>query len=744
VHRHLLVRLTAAAAVLLALVAGAIVAFKHAPVGSPSFTLRATPATPVGWPAVVVALAGGRAPGSEDGPATQARFADPYGLAMAGDGTVYISDGGDNNRIRQIRADGTVATLAGQREGFADGQGLQAAFNTPSGIALDHDGNLYVADTGNNRIRKITPQGLVSTVAGDGQPGDLDGPAASARFNGPLGVAVDRAGTLYIADTYNDRIRVLGADGQVRTLAGGKRPGFADGVGAAAQFDTPCAIALGLKGELVVADTRNSAIRMVAPGGAVRTLARSERGDRQALLRRPISLSVTHDGVVYVGDSARGRLLQVTPDGAVHGLAGIGIDFDIGDDRALRLGRPAGLVQASDGHLLVTDASAYAVRAVMPATAAAPGAQAGAAAHAPASRLAIAAPVGTAAAAALAPAAIANASRPALATTPGSFPWPLKPQYGWHEIVGTMGEVRGNYDGESRDHFHSGLDVQAAMGTPVLAVLAEKVSSPTPNWGLGDIGEGTNLDTMAYIHMRVGRTPGDAPIDPARFQLLTDEAGKLERVRIKRGTRFAVGDTLGTVNRMFHVHLAYSPGGIESNPQAFPFSGALDHIAPRIESIELFDQAGQPLRPAARKLPLHLSREKGGVSIVVGAYDQVDGNAKRRRLGLYKVGYQVLRADGTPAPGFGQARMNVEFNALPPDSESVKVAYAGDSGITVHGNAITHFLYVVTNSVRDGHARAGSWQPSELPPGRYTIRITAADFAGNEATSGRDLPVIIE
>jgi sugar lactone lactonase YvrE len=668
---------------------------------SPSILKRAPAATVIGWPAAVAPLAGG-----------SSGLADPYGLVVDRHGNLFVADGGEHNRIQKITPDGVATVLAGGKEGFADGTGELAAFHTPSGMAIDKDGNLYVADTGNNAIRKVTPQGVVSTIAGGGKAGFADGPALQARFNGPLGVAIDKAGTLYIADTYNDRIRVLGADGQVRTLAGGATPGFLDG--AQSLFDTPCAIALGPNGELYVADTRNSAIRIVARDGVVRTLAAADQENREALLRRPLSLTVAHDGVVYVGDNRHGRIVQITPQGEVRGLAGVGITFQIGDSKAMRLRTPSGIAIVADGTLVVADSAAPAVRKVT--------------AH-----------VEQKAAAAIVPAVqtvTAPASKP--------FPWPLQPQGSWHEIVGTMGEVRGNYKGESRDHFHNGLDVQGDMGTPVLAILAEKVSSPIPNWAYGDIGEGMAVDTMAYIHMRVGRTIKDVSVDPERFQILYDERGKPNRVRIKRGTRFAVGDTLGTVNRMFHVHLAHTPGGLESNPLALAFTGSHDAIAPRIESIELYE-GGKLLGKRGKKgsARIVVSRTSPGISIVVGAYDQMDGNANRRRLGLYKVGYQVLRADGTPLPGYEQPQMNIEFNRLPPDTESVKVAYAGNSGITVHGSAVTRFLYVVTNSVRDGHAIEGAWMPGQLAAGDYIIRITAADYAGNQADGGRDLPITI-
>jgi hypothetical protein len=309
-------------------------------------------------------------------------------------------------------------------------------------------------------------------------------------------------------------------------------------------------------------------------------------------------------------------------------------------------------------------------------------------------------------------------------------------------VVGIVGEVRGSYDGESRHHFHNGLDVQGAMGVPVLSVSNEKVSSPLPNGGFGGVGEGISFDGFSYYHLRVGRSIKNAPLDPALFTLINDDKGQPARVRVKRGTRFAVGDTLGTINSMFHVHLVrHTPGG-EANPLELPFPGFSDSVIPRIENISLQDASGATL-PRKKGRPVEVARGGGPLAIVVEAYDQSDGNAARRKLGLYKVGYQILGADGTPLPGYEQPLVNIEFNRLPPDRESVQVAYAQDSGITVYGSARTRFLYVVTNVVRDGAARTGSFNPAALAPGDYVIRVYAADYAGNVAVAGRDLPLSI-
>src|SRR5215213_7375 len=161
------------------------------------FRMRRKPLpTPLGWKANVTTLAGNGSPAFRDG--TESAFSDPFAVAAGIDGTVYVADAGESNRIRKIALDGSVITLAGGSEGFSDGAGAAASFNTPSGLALASDGNLFVADTGNNRIRKITSEGQVSTVAGDGTAGYVDGPAAQAQFNGPMGIAVDARGHIYV------------------------------------------------------------------------------------------------------------------------------------------------------------------------------------------------------------------------------------------------------------------------------------------------------------------------------------------------------------------------------------------------------------------------------------------------------------------------------------------------------------------------------------------------------------------
>jgi len=662
--------------------------------------------TAIGWDGRIDLMAGDGVAGLRDGAAAQARFADPYGVAVAKDGAVFVSDAGDNNRIRRIAPDGRVSTFAGSIEGFADGIGAAAAFDTPSGLAFDHAGNLYVADTGNHAIRRITPQGAVSTLAGDGTPGFADGPGAQARFDGPTGVAVGADGRVYVADTYNDRIRVIATDGTVSTLAGGDRPGDIDGPGALARFDTPTAVAVDAMNRVLVADLRNDAIRRIAPGGDVSTLVRAIEGDEHPPVHRPLSLAIAHDGVLYVGEMYRG-LVQIARDGSSHQITG--------QTQAQRLSRASGMVVAEDGALLVADAGAYRVHRVRPfdASRASPDA----------------------------PQIVGPSPDTPLPATAGR--WPLEPQDGWHEVVGTLGEVRGNYQRESRDHLHGGLDIRGDVGQQVLAIADGKVSSPQTAWGFGELGEGMSIDTLGYIHMRVGRTPRGDAIDPSRFLLVPGDDGKPERVRVRRGTRIKAGDVLGTINGMAHVHLSVGAYGYERNAVALGFVNYADHYAPHIDRIELLDAQSQPLA-TRRDGRLVLSRATPGVQIAVDAWDQVDRNLPRRRLGLHALGYQWLDAAGAPLPGYERPRMNIEFNRMPADPDAVKVAYGPGSGITVHGSAITRFQYLVTNTVRDGVLATGQWRPDELPAGDYVLRITAQDYSGNFATSGRDLRVRLE
>lgn len=642
--------------------------------------------TPRAWRAHVITVAGDGSPPT---------LSDPFGIAVAEDGSVYVSDAGESDRIRKISPEGTVTTLAGEREGFADGAGSQSSFNTPSALAVDADGNLYVADTGNNRIRKITPEGMVTTVAGDGTAGYADGPAAQARFNGPIGVAVDTNGNLYVADTYNDRIRKISVDGQVTTVAGAGQPGYTDGPAASALFDTPCGVVVANDGSLIVADTGNRQLRKVTIDGNVSTVQTNTE------LSRPIGLAATHDGFLYVTDLDHARVVQVAPDGSTHVIAS-------------QFNQPSSVaINPKTNELYVADSGNYLVRKLIQQ----------------------------------------NDATAQATPTPEDFPrltnatlgqetllWPVEPQQSAHEVVATLGEVRGSFDStDSRHHLHSGLDVFGAYNEIVRVVRDEKVTGPLPNWGLDSLNEGLRVGIVSYIHMHVGRDKDGKMFDDARFIPVTDAEQKLTRIRIKRGTRFKIGDALGTVNRMYHLHMNIGPPGAEINPLSLSPIGFVDDKAPTIESIQLFDNTGTQIKEKQSDRLIIT----GNIRIVVDAYDRTNMNPDRRRLGLYKLGYQLLNQDGSPAQSFNEPRITILFNRLPPDDEATKVAYAEESGITVYGSAKTRFLYEVTNSVRDGRAERGLWDTSQLPKGDYILRIIAADFSGNEAEDRRDLKITI-
>ncbi|MFN7726623.1 MAG: NHL repeat-containing protein [Rubrivivax sp.] len=225
---------------------------------------------------VVTTLAGSvGVSGRSDGQGAAASFKSPEGLAVDANGTLYVADRA-NHLIRKVTADGMVSTFVGSgAEGRSNGTGTAASFRFPSSVALDTSGNLYVADSGNELIRKVTPAGVVTTLAGSGSTGRADGPAEAASFNGVYGLALDASGHVYVADFWNNLIRKVTPTGAVSTLAGSGAAGSADGTGANASFSGPYALALEASGQLTVSDKYNRRVRQISPAGVVTTLAGS-------------------------------------------------------------------------------------------------------------------------------------------------------------------------------------------------------------------------------------------------------------------------------------------------------------------------------------------------------------------------------------------------------------------------------------------------------------------------------------
>jgi sugar lactone lactonase YvrE len=251
--------------------------------------------------------------GSTDGTGTMARFSQPYGMAGDAQGNLFVADV-TYSLIRKIAPGGVVTTFAGQAgvQGSNDGNGTSVQFNSPSGVAVDAAGNVYVADSGNSTIRVLTPAGDSQVFAGStGVSGSMDGPGAQALFYGLQQITIDASGNLYVTDALNCNIRKITPAAVVSTLAGptsAGQCGNVDGVGNAARFNSPNGIGVDSSGNVYVADQNNSTIRKISPAGLVSTFAGSVRGyadgnGTSASFNSPTGIAVDSAGNVYVGDS---------------------------------------------------------------------------------------------------------------------------------------------------------------------------------------------------------------------------------------------------------------------------------------------------------------------------------------------------------------------------------------------------------------------------------------------------------
>ena len=314
---------------------------------------------------VVSTFAGSGIAGFANGPGASAAFMAPFAVVVDASGNVYVADAG-NDRIRKITPAGVVSTVAGDgTSGFADGPAASARFNGPSGLALDAAENLYVVDQRNNRIRKITPAGIVSTIAGSATQGFADGPAAGAQFHTPVGVAVDAAGNVFVADALNYRIRKINTAGIVTTYAGNGTQSFADGAAASAGFLFPSGLAFDATGNLYVSDMGSNRIRKITAAGVVSTLAGNgiqgfaDGPTASAEFQGPLGMVVDTAGNVYVAEGSsefNNRIRIITPAGFVNTVAGIGTrGFADGPATSAKFDGSIGVSMDAAGNLYVVD-----------------------------------------------------------------------------------------------------------------------------------------------------------------------------------------------------------------------------------------------------------------------------------------------------------------------------------------------------------------------------------------------------
>ena len=328
------------------------------------------------WTITTIAGTGERGFSGDGGPATQSRLYYPRGVAVDGDGNVYITDD-YNHRIRKVDSTGTITTIAGTGRtgndagGFGGdgGAAVRARLNSPSGVAVDGDGNVYIADQYNSRIRKVDSTGVITTIAGTGERGFSGdgGPATQSRLYFPTGVAVDSVGNLYIVEGQNNRIRKVDSSGVITTIAGtGERGSSGDGGPAVlARLWIPTGVALDGVGNLYIADRGNYRIRKVDSSGVITTI-----GGRAArtLLGNPRAVAVDGDGNLYIADGDRIR--KVDSSGVIAttiaGTGEQGFSGDGGPAVEARLHNPTGVAVDGDGNVYIADSGNGRIRKLTP------------------------------------------------------------------------------------------------------------------------------------------------------------------------------------------------------------------------------------------------------------------------------------------------------------------------------------------------------------------------------------------
>ena len=621
-------------------------------------------------------------------------FGEPFGVEMR-HGSLYISDG-EKGVIWRVDRDGKT-------EPFADGM------DTPSQIVFRDEGELIVADSGDHTIKKVLENGNVEIIAGiKNESGYKDGDAGSALFNAPMGVAV-YGSKIFIADTYNDRIRVI-ENGNVSTLAG-NRQGFSDSViGTNAKFDTPTGLAVSHDGRLLVADSGNRRVRVVEQDGKTWTLAGNGGSalvdglPSEAEFVQPTSVTVDKTGAIYIADGNAIRVIGRRAFPVVETISGDNQGFSDGKLRRARFNRPSGLLVDEKGNLYVADSSNQLIRAVT-------GEEIGAKLSKKAfekSRV--------------------NAKEFRRLSPPR---WTYDPPERTREIAGTLGEIRGEIkDRNSQAWFHNGLDIVGGYGETARFIRDEKVLQIDAAQNFGTTRELLRLPTLGYIHIRLGRDNNEKPFEDSRFQFSYDAEGKPKGIRVPRGAKFKSGEAIGTLNTFNHVHLIAGRSGSEMNAlDALILPGVSDTRPPTIEGVSLYRKNWDEIETETGNKRTKLD---GKTRIVLDAFDQMDGNAARRKLGIYKTGFQIFDDEGQSINGFKKPRWTIEFDRTP-DPASVTLVYAKGSKSGATGETI--FRYIVSNRVSGDIAREDFFDTEKLKAGDYLLRVFAVDYFGNSAST---------
>lgn len=324
------------------------------------------PPTAKKW--IVRTIAGNGNASFVNGPALSATFHFPGDISVDNDGILYITDV-LNFCIRKIVNGGVSNVAGGSGPGITDGIGTLAQFKNPYSVALDANGNLFTSDENDPRIRKISPAREVSVYAGLETAGFADGNASTARFGFGNYIAADAEGNVYVSDAMNNRIRKISVTGQVNTIAGSNTPGFSNGNGVAAQFSFPGGIAIDRRGDLYVADRGNFRIRKITNGGDVSTFAGSGivgnvdgNADTAQFSHDMHDIVIDAEGNLYVADADRIR--KVTPLGVVSTIAGSTFGFRDGDGEFAQFNFPNGLAIDAQGNIYVADLNNNRIRTI--------------------------------------------------------------------------------------------------------------------------------------------------------------------------------------------------------------------------------------------------------------------------------------------------------------------------------------------------------------------------------------------